>query len=47
MRNPYIVGRWVRGHHHYGRHRLIDHLLNMPDTAIWMVGTRRMGKTSM
>jgi len=47
MRNPYVVGRWVRGHNHYGRQRLIDYLLATPDSATWLVGTRRMGKTSL
>jgi len=47
MRNPYIVGRWLRGDDHYGRHKLIDHLLNTEDQATWLVGTRRMGKTSV
>lgn len=47
MRNPYIAGRWVRGQHHYGRERLIESLLHSPDNAIWLVGTRRMGKTSL
>jgi len=47
MRNPYIVGRWLRGDDHYGRQRLTDHLLNTKDQAIWLVGTRRMGKTSL
>ncbi len=47
MRNPYIVGRWLRGNDHYGRHKLIDHLLHTDDQATWLVGTRRMGKTSL
>lgn len=47
MRNPYIVGRWLQGPEHYGRHRLIDYLLTVRDPAIWVVGTRRMGKTSL
>ncbi len=47
MRMPYVVGRWVRGQNHYGRERLIEQLLEGPDTAIWLVGTRRMGKTSL
>ncbi len=47
MRIPYVVGRWVRGHNHYGRERLTEHLLTAPDSAIWLLGTRRMGKTSM
>lgn len=44
---PYVVGRWVRGRNHYGRERLIEQLLEGPDSAIWLVGTRRMGKTSL
>ena len=47
MRNPYIVGRWLRGSDHYGRQKLIDHLLHTEDQATWLVGTRRMGKTSL
>ncbi|MEZ4706628.1 MAG: ATP-binding protein [Caldilineaceae bacterium] len=47
MRIPYIAGRWVRGRDHYGRQRLITHLLRVEDPAIWAVGTRRMGKTSL
>jgi hypothetical protein len=47
MRIPYVVGRWVRGRNHYGRERLTEHLLHAPDSAIWLLGTRRMGKTSM
>lgn len=47
MRNPYIVGGWVRGPSFYGRQALIDHLLNNTNTALWVVGTRRMGKTSL
>ncbi len=45
--NPYIVGRWVRGADHYDRKSLIDYLLGAQDTAFWVVGTRRMGKTSL
>src|SRR3954471_20216749 len=47
MRIPYVVGRWVRGQNHYGRERLTEQLLQSPDSAIWLLGTRRMGKTSM
>lgn len=47
MRVPYIVGRWVSAQHHYGRQRLLAYLLGTPDTAIWVVGARRMGKTSL
>lgn len=47
MRIPYIVGRWVNDRNHYGRHRLFTYLLNTPDTATWIVGARRIGKTSL
>lgn len=47
MHNPYIVGNYVVGPRHYGRHRVIDYLLNAGDDAIWVVGNRRMGKTSL
>jgi len=46
MRIPYVVGRWCEDKH-YGRERLTEHLLQSPDSAIWLLGTRRMGKTSM
>lgn len=47
IHDPYIVGRWVRRHEHYARHSLIQHLLTAQDDAFWLVGTRRMGKTSL
>ncbi len=47
MRIPYIVGRWVNDRNHYGRHRLFAYLLNTQDTATWIVGARRIGKTSL
>lgn len=47
MRNPYIVGRWLFGPDHYGRQRVLDYLLNVEEPATWVVGTRRMGKTSL
>ena len=47
MRNPYTVGRWLRGADHYGREQLLDYLIYADDPAIWVVGTRRMGKTSL
>jgi hypothetical protein len=47
MRIPYIVGRWVTDRNHYGRHRLSSYLLYTPDIATWIIGARRMGKTSL
>lgn len=47
MRNPYITGGWVSGHEHYGRETLIAHILESENDAVWLVGNRRMGKTSL
>jgi hypothetical protein len=47
VQTPYVVGRWVKGADHYDRQSLIEYLLTAQDTAIWVVGTRRMGKTSL
>jgi hypothetical protein len=47
MHNPYVVGGYVTGRRHYGRHGLIDYLLRGPDDAAWVIGNRRMGKTSL
>jgi hypothetical protein len=37
----------VRDRNHYGRQRLFTYLLNSADTAVWVVGARRIGKTSL
>ena len=47
MRNPYITGAYVAGSNHYGRGHLLDHLLRSEGRAYWVVGTRRIGKTSL
>jgi AAA domain len=47
MRNPYTVGGVVRGPHFYGRSALIGALLNGNDRSVWVVGNRRIGKTSL
>ena len=47
MSNPYVVGGWVKGASHYGRRGLISHLLDGPNNTLWVVGTRRTGKTSL
>jgi hypothetical protein len=46
-RNPYTVGGPVRGTHFYGRTALIQAILDGNDRAIWVVGNRRIGKTSL
>jgi hypothetical protein len=47
QRNPYNTGMPVRGQHFYGRTKLIEQLLAGPDRNIWVVGGRRIGKTSL
>ena len=47
MRNPYITGAYVTGSNHYGRRYLLDYLLRSEGRAYWVVGTRRIGKTSL
>lgn len=47
MRNPYITGAYVTGSNHYGRVHLLDYLLRSEGRAYWVVGTRRIGKTSL
>lgn len=44
---PYVVGQWVRGPAFYGRSGLIEEILDGPRNAIWLLGTRRIGKTSL
>jgi hypothetical protein len=45
--NPYVVGQWVRGERFYGRSALIDEILDGPRNSLWVLGTRRIGKTSL
>ena len=47
MRNPYVTGPYVTGNNHYGRHALIDLLIHGEGRAYWVVGNRRIGKTSL
>ncbi len=47
MRNPYITGPYVTGHNHYGREDLIQYLLSGASRAYWVIGNRRIGKTSL
>jgi hypothetical protein len=44
---PFVVGQWVRGHHFYGRASQIAEILDGPRNCIWLLGTRRIGKTSL
>jgi hypothetical protein len=47
MNNPYVVGQWVRGERFYGRSALIEEILDGPRNSLWVLGTRRIGKTSL
>ena len=47
MRNPYITGPYVLGRRHYGRSDLLDRLLHGESHAYWIIGNRRIGKTSL
>src|SRR5690606_34768996 len=43
----YIVGRPVSGSDFYGRAELMARLYEGPEWATWLIGGRRMGKTSI
>ena len=47
MRNPYVTGAYVVGRKHYGRREMADYLLHGDSRAYWVVGNRRIGKTSL
>jgi DNA-binding winged helix-turn-helix (wHTH) protein len=44
---PYVVGQWVRGENFYGRAAIIDEVLRGNRNWLWLLGTRRIGKTSV
>jgi DNA-binding winged helix-turn-helix (wHTH) protein len=44
---PYVVGQWVRGERFYGRTVQIGEILDGHRNCIWLLGTRRIGKTSL
>ena len=46
-RIPFVVGQWVRGKQFYGRAAQIDEILTGPRDSVWLLGTRRIGKTSL
>jgi len=45
--NPFVVGQWVRGERFYGRAAQIAEILDGHRNCIWLLGTRRIGKTSL
>jgi len=44
---PYVVGQWVRGDRFYGRSAQIGEILRGERDLVWLLGTRRVGKTSL
>ena len=44
---PYVVGQWVRGTGFYGRREVLSEILEGPRESLWLLGTRRIGKTSL
>ncbi|HKB08552.1 MAG TPA: hypothetical protein VKF61_09765, partial [Candidatus Polarisedimenticolia bacterium] len=44
---PYVIGQWVRGEKFYGRAALLEEILQGNRNSIWLLGTRRVGKTSV
>jgi hypothetical protein len=46
-RNPFIVGSWVRGDDFFGRSTMIRDILEGERDSIWVLGARRLGKTSL
>jgi len=47
MRNPFIAGSWVRADNFFGRARILRDLLEGVRDSLWVVGARRLGKTSL
>jgi len=45
--NPFVVGQWVRGERFYGRAAQIAEILDGHRNCLWLLGTRRIGKTSL
>jgi hypothetical protein len=46
-RNPFIVGSFVRGENFFGRHGLLSGILDGERQSLWVLGGRRLGKTSL
>ena len=46
-RNPFIAGNWVRADNFFGRSELLGEVIEGARDALWVVGARRLGKTSL
>ncbi len=44
---PFVVGQWVRGERFYGRAEQLSEALDGHRNWLWLLGTRRVGKTSL
>ena len=44
---PFVVGQWVRRENFYGRAAIINEVLGGNRNWLWLLGTRRIGKTSV
>lgn len=44
---PFVVGQWVCGARFYGRHAELAHLGRAAERKLWVIGLRRVGKTSL
>jgi AAA domain len=47
MRNPFIAGSWVRADNFFGRTSILREILEGERDSLWVVGARRLGKTSL
>ncbi len=47
MRNPFIAGSWVRAENFFGRTAILRDVLEGERDSLWVVGARRLGKTSL
>jgi hypothetical protein len=47
LRNPFIAGSWVRGDNFFGRGAILRSILEGERDSLWVVGARRLGKTSL
>jgi hypothetical protein len=46
-RNPFIAGSWVRGDNFFGRAGILREITEGERDGLWVVGARRLGKTSL
>jgi serine/threonine protein kinase len=45
--NPFVAGSWVRGELFHGRKEILKNVLEGNRHALWLLGMRRVGKTSL